>query len=48
VGEEGVPVDLEGAGVAFSRGAAEGVDWWADLDVDEADFGEHVVPALRG
>ena len=26
VGEEGVPVDLEGAGVGLSRGAAEGVD----------------------
>ena len=46
--EEGVPVDLEGAGVGLAGSAAEGVDGWADLDVDEADFGEHLVPARTG
>ena len=35
-GEEGVAVDVEGAGVALTAGATEGVDRAADLDVDEA------------
>ncbi len=47
-GEEGVPVDLERAGIGLAGSTAEGVDGRADLDVDEADFGEHLMPALTG
>lgn len=48
VGEEGVAEDLEGACVGLAGRAAEGVDGWSDLDVGEADFGEHLMPALTG
>jgi hypothetical protein len=48
VGEEGVAVDLEGAGVGLAGGAGEGVDGWADVDVGESGVGEHLVPALTG
>jgi len=46
--EEGVAVDLEGAGVGFPAGTPERVDGWSDLDVFEADPGERLVPALTG
>ena len=43
-GEERITVDLETARVLLASGSLEGIDRWADLHVNEADFLQHLLP----
>ena len=47
-GEEGVTRHVVRPGITFTRGAAEGVDGRAGLDVFEAEIFEEALPALTG
>jgi hypothetical protein len=46
--EECVSVDVEGACLLLPGGTGERVDWFADLNVDEAGVFEHLLPARTG
>ena len=43
--QKGVPIDLEEPRLAFTVGAAEGVDRRADLDIHETALIKHLPPA---